>query len=106
MTKFAQQVLAVVSAIPIGQVSTYKIVADLSGYPRSARAVGLVLKKNKFHFLSNGRKKIPCHRVIKSNGQIGGFSLGFEKKKQLLHFEGLIIKNNRINNFEQKLYYK
>ena len=70
--------------IPKGKVLTYKIVAKLAENPRAYRTVGNILNKNK-------NPKIPCHRVIKSDGKIGGYKYGVKKKIALLKKEGIII---------------
>lgn len=75
--EFKKRVLAVVKKIPKGQTKTYKEVAFLSGFPLAWRAVGNVLAKNK-------DPKIPCHRVIRSDGSFGGYNKGKEKKKEIL----------------------
>ena len=62
---------------------TYKEVAELAGRPRAFRAVGNILNKNR-------DKKIPCHRAIRSDGEIGGYNLGKKKKLVLLKKEGAI----------------
>ncbi len=80
-TEFEKKVLKVVSTIPIGQTRSYKWVAKKVGSPKAVRAVGQVLKKNPFPIL------IPCHRVIASDGGIGGYSLGKNAKKRLLELE-------------------
>ena len=80
-TKFEKKVLKQVAKIPFGQVRTYKWLAEKVGKPKAYRAVANVLAKNPFPFV------IPCHRVIKSNGDIGGYSLGKELKKELINFE-------------------
>jgi methylated-DNA-[protein]-cysteine S-methyltransferase len=64
----------------------YKQVAKLAGRPRAFRAVGNILNKNR-------DKNVPCHRVIKSNGQVGEYKKGKRKKLALLKKEGVIIKN-------------
>ena len=63
--------------------------SELAGFPRAWRAVGNVLSKNR-------NLKIPCHRVIKSNGKIGGYNLGIKKKIALLMREGVKIENKRV----------
>jgi methylated-DNA-[protein]-cysteine S-methyltransferase len=80
MPTFTQKVLKVVSSIPRGQVLTYKQVAAAAGSPRAFRAVGTILSKNY-------NPKIPCHRVIKSNGGIGNYNRGASKKASLLKDE-------------------
>ncbi len=59
------------------------------GHPRAYRAVGNILSKNR-------DKKIPCHRVIKSDGRIGGYNQGVDKKTFLLQKEGLTIRKGKI----------
>jgi len=77
---FREKVLAVVRAIPKGKVLTYKEVAMKAGSSHAFRAVGNILNKN---FNPN----IPCHRVIRSDGRVGGFNRGAEKKTKLLKKE-------------------
>jgi methylated-DNA-[protein]-cysteine S-methyltransferase len=84
MTTFRQRVLAITTAIPAGKVMTYKEVAIAAGSPRAARAVGNILKQN-FDPL------IPCHRVIKSTGELGGYNRGAAQKALLLQQEQAII---------------
>ena len=89
MNLFQKRVYQVVKKIPEGKVLTYKIVAKLAGSPLAWRVVGNILNKNR-------DPKIPCHRVIKSNGEIGGYNQGIKKKIALLGKEGLKIKNKRV----------
>jgi O-6-methylguanine DNA methyltransferase len=63
-------------------------VAELTGRPRAWRAVGNILNKNR-------DLKIPCHRVIRSDGKIGGYNRGIKKKIALLKKEGVKIKNKK-----------
>lgn len=81
---FSQQVLHIVSTIQKGKTISYKQVAAKAGNQNAARAVGNIMKKN-------NNPNIPCHRVIKSNGEIGGYNKGIKKKKQLLAVEGIHI---------------
>jgi len=78
--EFRQKVYNIVKKIPEGEVLSYKEVAKKAGSPRAWRAVGNILNKNY-------SPSIPCHRVIKSSGEIGGYNRGEEKKKQLLEKE-------------------
>lgn len=78
---FKTRVLSVVSDIKRGEVLSYGEVARRAGNPRAARAVGMIMSKN--HDL-----KIPCHRVIRSSGKLGGYSGGVNKKRALLEKEG------------------
>lgn len=77
-TAFAQKVYAVVAKIPRGKVLTYKEVAKRAGHPRAARAVGSILGKNL------DPRRVPCHRVIRSDGGMGGYAFGGAKKKLVL----------------------
>lgn len=84
--KFKDKVLRIVKKIPRGEFLTYKEVAKLSGSPCAWRAVGNILNKNR-------NPKIPCHRVIRSDGKTGGYNKGTKKKAYLLKKEGVVIKN-------------
>jgi len=86
---FCNKVFEVVKKIPKGKILTYKIVAEQTGRPKAWRAVGNILNKNR-------NPKIPCHRVIRSDGKIAGFNRGVKKKIELLKKEGIIIKNRRV----------
>lgn len=72
---FTERVYAVVRKIPRGSTLTYKEVAKLAGKPRAARAVAQILSKNY-------DRGIPCHRVIRSDGTIGGYNRGGETAKR------------------------
>lgn len=81
-SSFAQKVYAVVAKIPKGTTMTYKQVATLAGNPLAARAVGTLMSKN-------FNPKIPCHRVVRSDGKIGGYNRGGgERKLEILREEG------------------
>lgn len=82
LTSFQKKVLEVVKTIPYGETRTYRWVAERIGNPKAARAVGQALKRNPYP------EVIPCHRVICSNGKLGGYSKGIQKKKLLLKKEG------------------
>lgn len=79
ITLFQKRVFAIVKKIPSGKTTTYKAIAKK--LKTSPRAVGQALKKNKDY------KNIPCHRVICSNGKIGGYNRGIKKKIELLKKE-------------------
>jgi len=85
VTSFQERVYKIVKKIPEGSVLTYKIIAKKAGLPRAWRAVGNILNKNR-------NPKIPCHRVIRSNGEPGGYKKGVNKKLFLLRKEGVKIK--------------
>jgi len=91
MASFQEKVLQVVKKIPKGKVLSYKKVAKLAGFPKAWRAVGNILNKS-----VSWRTKIPCHRVIRSDGKIGGYKNGIKKKITLLKKESVVIRNKRI----------
>lgn len=74
---FREKVFDVVREIPKGEVLTYKEVAKKAGNILAVRAVGSILH-------TNFDPKIPCHRVIKSDGTLGGYNRGVSKKKKIL----------------------
>lgn len=80
MTPFTQKIYQVVKAIPKGKVLTYQQVAKRAGHPRAYRAVGTILRKNT-------DPRVPCHRVIKSDGSIGGYNGLRGEKLALLRAE-------------------
>lgn len=81
---FTERVRAVVRSIPRGKTMTYAEVARAAGSPRAARAVGNILSKNR------NPKDVPCHRVIRADGGMGGYSLpgGTMRKRKILREEG------------------
>ncbi|MAF14277.1 MAG: cysteine methyltransferase [Parcubacteria group bacterium] len=97
-TKFEQQVLKSVNQIPIGKVTTYVYLAQAINNSKASRAVGNALHKNPW------APKVPCHRVVRSDGLIGGYGGGVKKKLLLLQSEGIEVEKNRIKNFKQLLY--
>ncbi|MEA3343943.1 MAG: MGMT family protein [archaeon] len=95
---FSEEVLKLTKQIPKGKITTYMELAKALGNPRASRAVGNALNKNR------RLKVIPCHRVIKSSGEVGGYSRGKEKKIAFLKKEGILIKGEKVINFENILY--
>ncbi len=86
-TKFQIKVWKYIIKIPKGSVKTYKQVAIAINNPRSYRAVANACGKNPYS------PKVPCHRVIRSDGKLGGFSAygGTKTKKKLLKKEGVLL---------------
>lgn len=81
---FRTRVEAAVRSIPKGETRTYGEVAQAAGYPRAARAVGTALANNR-------DKTVPCHRVIRADGCLGGYnSISGSSKEELLRKEGAI----------------
>ena len=87
-TKFQLKVWNYLKKIPKGKVKTYLEIAQAIGKPKAFRAVANAVGKNPYP------PKIPCHRVIRSNGNLGGYSAkgGIKLKRQLLRSENVIIK--------------
>lgn len=81
MTDFEKNVLRVVAKIPLGQVRSYKWVAIKTGKPKAYRAVANALHKNPYPLL------VPCHRVVKSSNDAGGYAFGKALKKDLIKLE-------------------
>ncbi|HKL16823.1 MAG TPA: DNA-3-methyladenine glycosylase [Patescibacteria group bacterium] len=86
---FKEQVKRIVKDIPSGQTLTYKEVARKAGQPKAQRLVASILSKNHNH-------NIPCHRVIKSDGSLGGFNQGVLKKAHLLYTEGYNFPSSKV----------
>ena len=78
---FSQDVLHAIQTIPYGMTITYRELAIRSGHSRAIRAVGSVCAKNPFPLL------IPCHRIIRSDGKIGNYQAGTERKRFLVDME-------------------
>jgi len=96
---FPEEVLNIVKQIPKGKLMTYgEIARELTGSVRAARAVGQAVAANPYPVV------VPCHRVVRSDGGIGGYSLGVDKKIRLLSAEGIEIKERKVLNFEQSLF--
>lgn len=89
ITAFERKVYKAVKTIPKGQVRSYKWVAKRIGRPGACRAVGNALNKNPYPVV------VPCHRVVKSDGSLGGFAKGAKAKLKLLEAEGLTQKKIR-----------
>lgn len=79
----ASDVYDIVAQIPEGKVTTYGDIARALGHPGASRAIGRILNRNPYPITT------PCHRVIKSDGKLGGYAFGKIRKKELLKKEGL-----------------
>jgi O-6-methylguanine DNA methyltransferase len=87
LSDFQIRVLLELTKVPRGSTVTYKALARMAGRPNAYRAVGTAVRKNPF------APTIPCHRVVKSDGTIGNYSVrgGTRRKMQMLKFEGAAI---------------
>lgn len=97
-TVFVREVYRAVKKIPRGRVSTYGLIALAAGRPKASRAVGNVLRKNPY------LPAVPCHRVVRSDGRVGGYAQGGRAKVKLLRRENVIIRRGRIVDFKKALF--
>jgi deoxyribonuclease V len=84
-----------VKQIPVGRVSTYGAVAKALGNKSYARAVGKYLNKNP------DADTMPCFKIVKSDGSLGGFGLGLDDKIKRLNKDGINVKNGKIVDFQK-----
>ena len=94
-TKVYRQLLRV----PEGKVTTYGDLAKAVGLENGQRVIGTIMKKNPFPVI------VPCHRVVKSNGKIGGYVYGERVKSNMLLKEGIKIKDGKIIDFAKEKFY-
>ena len=92
---FREDFYSLVSQIPEGKVSTYGRLAEALGDKIAARAVGKMLNQNPY------APKVPCHRVVRSDGSLGGYAKGKDKKEELLEKEGIKIQDGMVVNFKE-----
>ncbi len=85
LTPFEEKVLSQLRNISQGETMAYKELAAKCGSPKAFRAAGRACGKNPWPFF------VPCHRILASDGSLGGFSQGLEVKRRLLAFEHLIV---------------
>ena len=94
---FEEKVLKLTKRIPKGKITTYKLIAEKLN-THAYRAVGTALHNNKRPII------ISCHRVVNSDGFVGGYAKGTSKKINLLKKEGIKIKSKKIEDFEKALF--
>src|SRR5690349_21093373 len=90
-----RDVYTLLTEIPPGKVSTYGDIAKALGHPKASRIIGRIIANNPNPI------SVPCHRVVKSNGEIGGFMYGEQKKREILEEEGIIFQGTFVKNFEE-----
>ena len=91
----AAAVYAALMHIPRGKVATYGDIARIIGRPGASRAVGRILNKNPNPVV------VPCHRVVMSDGSLGGYAFGKSRKKELLESEGLHFDGDNLVGFKK-----
>ena len=94
---FSEECYRILRTVPKGRVTTYKAIAEALG-TKAYRAVGTAMNRNPY------APKVPCHRVVNSDGTLGGFASGPIKKKKMLKAEGINIKAGKVEDFDKKLY--
>ena len=98
MTRFQSDCYEALKKVPKGKVITYAGLARMIGRPKAHRAVGSAMNKNPY------APQVPCHRVVKSNGDLGGFATDIEVKIKRLQEEGVMVSDNKIVDFRLTLY--
>ena len=110
MTSLAERVYTLLKTVPRGRVTTYKALAKALG-TNAYRAIGQIMKNNPYSFEAcpERSRRVPCHRVVASDGTIGGFKgkksgSTIKEKIALLQSEGVSVKNNRVVDFNHVKY--
>ncbi len=93
----SQKLYDLLTKIPQGKVTTYKELA-LQLKTKGYRAVGQIVGANP------NAPQVPCHRVVRSDGGLGGYAFGIDKKIAILTKEGVKISDGKVVDFEKKLY--
>ena len=96
---FSTKVYRKLLQVPKGKVTTYGELAKAVGSKNGQRAIGMIMKKNTFPVI------VPCHRVVKSEGKIGGYAYREIVKSRMLANEGIKIKDGKIIDFDKEKFY-
>ncbi len=97
ISSFSSACYKILSQVPRGKVTTYRLIAKALG-SRAVRAVGTAMAKNPF------APRIPCHRVVRSDGSVGEYNGGAEKKQLMLRREGIQINNGKVSDLSDVLF--
>ncbi len=84
--------------VPKGKVTTYGELAKAVGLKNGQRLIGKIMNRNPFPVI------IPCHRVVKSDGTVGGYFYGDKVKTKMLSDEGVAIHNGKVKNWEKSVF--
>jgi methylated-DNA-[protein]-cysteine S-methyltransferase len=93
-----QQVYKKLTEVPQGKITTYGDLAKAVGLKNGQRVIGQIMKKNPYPGI------IPCHRVVKSDGRVGGYAYGADVKTNMLRKEGIQIQNGKILDWNKKFH--
>ncbi len=85
--------------VPKGKITTYNDLAKAIGLKNGQRVIGRIMKNNPYPVI------IPCHRVVRSDGKIGGYGYGEKVKSKMLEREGIKIKDGKIIDFDREKFY-
>ena len=96
--KLEEKIYRKLLEVPSGYVTTYGELAKAINLKNGQRVVGQIMKNNPFPVI------VPCHRVVKSDGTVGGYAYGIERKKHMLSKEGLEINDDKILDFKKNLF--
>ena len=96
--KLEEKVYKKLLEVPKGKVTTYGELAKAIGLKNGQRVIGRIMSKNPYPVI------VPCHRVIKSDGKIGGYAWGEKVKAKMLSNEGIKIKNGKILDMKKAIY--
>ncbi len=99
MNKIRRKLYSILAKIPKSRLTTYGDLAKKLGDPKLARAVGNWMNKN-----PHPTKKVPCFRVIKSNGEVGGYAGGTSTKIKNLQQAGFPVKNGKVVEYKKILW--
>lgn len=94
---FSDECYRLLRRVPKGRITTYKELAQAMG-TKAYRAVGNAMNRNPY------APSVPCHRVVASDGSIGGFARGTSEKIRMLKKEGISVKNGKVVNMSRHLY--
>lgn len=94
---FSERCYEKLCTVPKGSVTTYAELARALG-SKGYRAVGQAMHRNP------NAPRVPCHRVVRSDGSLGGYAFGLKKKFEILTKEGVIIRDGKVQGFPEKIY--
>jgi len=98
LIKLEHRVYQKLLKVPKGKVTTYGELAKAVGLENGQRVIGQIMNKNPFPVI------IPCHRVVKSDGKIGGYYYGEQVKTKMLSDEGVLVKNGKIQDWKETVF--
>ncbi len=98
MSDFYEACYQKLREVPLGYITTYQELALALG-SKAVRAVGTAMNKNPYP-----REQVPCHRVVRSDGSVGGYESGTENKIEQLRSEGLVIIQGKVQDFDNKIW--